>query len=221
VEIQAHRGNSPEALGRLLAGAPSSLEVDVGVTADGAVVVSHEVRATTVECPPSPLLGTTWRDLTAEQARALGRLTLDEVLARAGGTPVVVEAKSFPPHTVAPRDYAHALRPYLPRIALSSFDKRVLTHARRLHRGLDTTFLFEVPVRVATAAGTLGPRADLVTRDLVHATHSLGMRIVPWTVNDPREMHALVELGVDGIVTDEPALLAQVLRGTDRVAAAA
>jgi glycerophosphoryl diester phosphodiesterase len=38
------------------------------------------------------------------------------------------------------------------------------------------------------------------------------MRIVPWTVNDPREMHALLEVGVDGIVTDEPALLREVLR---------
>jgi glycerophosphoryl diester phosphodiesterase len=177
------------------------------VTADGAVVVSHEVRATTVECLPSPLLGKPWNELSAADAWALGRLTLDVALAVAGATPVMVEAKSFPPHTAAPREFARALQPYLPRIALSSFDKRVLTHARRLHRPLETTFLFEVPVRVATAARTLGPRADLVTRDLVHAAHALGMRIVPWTVNDPHEMHALIEVGVDGIVTDEPALL--------------
>ena len=218
-EIQAHRGTSADALCSLLAAGPSSVEIDVCATGDGAVVVSHEIRATTIECRQSPLLGMPWRDLTGAQARELGRLTLDEALALTNGTPAVVEVKSFQPHTVSPREFADALEPYLPSISLSSFDKRVLTHARRRHRALETTFLFEVPVRVATAAQTLGPRADLVTRDLVHAAHSLGMRVVPWTVNDPREMHALVELGVDGIVTDEPDVLRAVV--SPRVAAAA
>ena len=206
-EVQAHRGNSPDALRTFLRDRPTSIEIDVGVTADGAVVMSHEVRATTVECPASPLLGTRWRDLTADAVRDLGRATLDEALPLVGDTPVLVEVKSYAPHTVGPKDFARALRPYLSRVGVSSFDKRVLSHARRLHRPLETTFLFEQPVRVATAAKTLGPRSDLVTRDLVHAAHALGMRIVPWTVNDPREMHALIELGVDGIVSDDPALL--------------
>jgi glycerophosphoryl diester phosphodiesterase len=211
-EIQAHRANTAGALRAHRAVGPSSLELDAGVLADGAVVVSHEVRATTLECPASQLLGTPWRELTTHDAHDLCRLTLDAALALAGGTPVVVEAKSFPPHTVEPRVFVDALEPYLDRVALASFDKRVLTHARRRRRALETTFLFETPVRVATAARTLGPRADLVTRDLVHAAHSLGMRVVPWTVNDPREMQALVDLGVDGLVTDEPGLLHDVLR---------
>src|SRR3954469_11639501 len=104
VEIQAHRGNSEVALRSLLAAAPTSIEIDVGVTADGAVVASHEVRATTVECLPSPLVGKPWRELATADARALGRLTLDEALAAAGSMPVIVEAKSFPPHTAAPRE---------------------------------------------------------------------------------------------------------------------
>jgi glycerophosphoryl diester phosphodiesterase len=218
-EIQAHRANSALALRGHRLALPSSLEVDVGVLADGAVVVGHEVRATTLECPPSSRLGLPWRDQTSREARLLGRLTLDRALELAGDVPVVVEAKSSEPFTVGPREFVDALEPYLPRISLGSFDKRILTQARRRHRALETTFLFEVPVRAATAARTLGPRADLVTRDLVHAAHSLGMRVVPWTVNDPREMHALIELGVDGIVTDAPALLHGVLATGVAVAA--
>src|SRR4051794_18513309 len=84
LEIQAHRGNSELALRSLLAASPTSIEIDVCVTADGAVVVSHEVRATTVECLPSPLLGRPWRGLSASDPRALRRLTLDEALAAAG-----------------------------------------------------------------------------------------------------------------------------------------
>jgi glycerophosphoryl diester phosphodiesterase len=210
VEIQAHRANSPHTIRSLVSSSPSSLEIDVGVLGDGAVVVSHEVRATAGECRRSPLLGTPWRALSASQARELGRLTLDQALGRAHGVPVVVEAKSFAPHTVSSREFVDALEPYLPRISLASFDERLLAHARR-RRTLQTTILFEEPLRAATAARTLGPRADLVTRDLVEAGHRLGMRIVPWTVNDPRHMRALADLGVDGIVTDQPALLRDVL----------
>jgi glycerophosphoryl diester phosphodiesterase len=64
---------------------------------------------------------------------------------------------------------------------------------------------------VTAGPTTLGPRADLVTRELVDAAHARGMRVVPWTVNDERDMRALIGLGVDGIGTDEPALLRSVL----------
>jgi glycerophosphoryl diester phosphodiesterase len=211
-EVQAHRANSAAAIEAYLDVAPDSLELDVGVLADGAVVVSHEVRATELECAPgSPLLGTLWRELTAEDARRLGRLTLDDALAIAAGTPLVVEAKVYPPETVSPGTFAAALEPYLDRISLISFDQEVLAHARRRRPELGTTFLFDEPVPVGAGTTTLGPRADLVTRELVDGAHAIGMRVVPWTVNDEREMRALIELGVDGIGTDEPALLRSLL----------
>ena len=34
-----------------------------------------------------------------------------------------------------------------------------------------------------------------------------------WTIDDPAEMRALIDLGVDGIMTDEPAMLAELVRG--------
>jgi glycerophosphoryl diester phosphodiesterase len=211
-EVQAHRANSAAAIEAYLPLAPDSLELDVGVLADRAIVVSHEPRVSTLECPAdSALLGTLWRELTAENARALGRLTLDDALAIAAGTPLVVEAKVHPPETVCPLEFADALGPYLDRISLISFDEVVLAHARRRRRTLATTFLFDEPISVSAGPATLGPRFDLVTRELVDAAHALGMRVVPWTVNDERDMRALIELGVDGIGTDEPALLRSVL----------
>ena len=60
-------------------------------------------------------------------------------------------------------------------------------------------------------AAWLSP-ADAMTRpDLVAAAHREGLRTVVWTVNDPARMAELVELQVDGIVTDRPDLLRQVL----------
>jgi len=188
-EIQAHRGNDELTLSRLLAACPSSVELDVGL-ANGELVVAHD----------------------ADLADATG-LVLADALAVTRGVSVVVEAKCFPPATPSPRAFARALQPYLDEIALCSFEERVLVEAQRLCPELETTFLFERPLRLETSAATIGPRWDLVTAELVDGAHARGLRIVPWTVNDADEMAALIELGVDGLVTDDPALARAVLRG--------
>lgn len=193
-EIQAHRGNDRLTLRRLLAASPSSVELDVGVS-NGEVVVAHDV----------------------DLADASG-LTVERALAAAGKTRIVLEAKCLPPTTPSPRAFARALRPYLDRVAVSAFDERVLDEVSRF-RAVETTLLFTRPLRVATAARTIGPRHDLVSRDLVAAAHALGLRVVPWTVNDVRRMAQLIDLGVDGFATDEPALAREVTLACHAVAA--
>ena len=45
-----------------------------------------------------------------------------------------------------------------------------------------------------------------MTRELIAGAHGVGARVVPWTVNDVQTMAELIDLGVDGLVTDQPAL---------------
>ena len=51
----------------------------------------------------------------------------------------------------------------------------------------------------------------IVTRGLVRAAHRSGFRVDVWTIDDEADMHRLLELGVDGIMTDRPDILTRVL----------
>lgn len=52
----------------------------------------------------------------------------------------------------------------------------------------------------------------IVTPDFVAAAHDLGTEVHVWTINSPTDMHALLDLDVDGIMTDVPAIAMKVLR---------
>lgn len=55
-----------------------------------------------------------------------------------------------------------------------------------------------------------------VTRTMVRDAHRAGLDVVPWTVDDPATMRHLVRLGVDGLITDYPDRLRDVLRREHR-----
>lgn len=53
----------------------------------------------------------------------------------------------------------------------------------------------------------------LVTEQTVAAAHRLGLEIHVWTINDPHEMSRLLDLGVDGVISDFPGRLLEVVKG--------
>lgn len=59
-------------------------------------------------------------------------------------------------------------------------------------------------------------RLPIHSASLVRRAHRLGVRVVVWTVDDPDQMHQLLDMGVDGIITDRPDVLRSVMinRGT-------
>lgn len=69
----------------------------------------------------------------------------------------------------------------------------------------------------AAHADVYSPGFRLVTREALEALHRAGVPVVPWTVNEPADMERLLALGIgalrgDGIITDHPDRLIQVLR---------
>jgi len=58
---------------------------------------------------------------------------------------------------------------------------------------------------------------DTVVVDVrfVERAHEAGLAVHVWTIDDPAEMEELLDLDVDGIMTDRPSVLADVLRRRD------
>lgn len=79
--------------------------------------------------------------------------------------------------------------------------------------GLDIKDYQGNPVKAAHAIGAdiISPYYTEISKQDVDEAHSLGMKVVPWTVNNEKDMNMLLDMGVDGVISDKPWLLKQVL----------
>lgn len=110
----------------------------------------------------------------------------------------------------------------VPRSVVLSFSPSVLKRVRQLDPLVVTGFLFSdrLTTAVATAvdagARQLLPRTNHVTRELVTEAHAHDLRVVAWTANTSDEMQKLISAGVDGIITNYPDRLVELLRETPK-----
>ena len=66
---------------------------------------------------------------------------------------------------------------------------------------------------VKAAGGAVwSPNAGALTPELVREAKALGLKVIPWTVNEPADMARLIEAGVDGLITDYPDRLRAVMQ---------
>ena len=79
--------------------------------------------------------------------------------------------------------------------------------------GLDPARFGNSVVRLvkATGAATWGPDYQDLSAQRIAEAHALGLRVVPWTVNATVDMERLLAFGVDGMTTDRPDVLRELL----------
>jgi glycerophosphoryl diester phosphodiesterase len=128
--------------------------------------------------------------------------TLAHLLRSYGRTDDVIVASFHDRATEAFRALAPEIPTSAGRGAVKAF---TLAHwaRRRPDPAIARHVALQVPARVAGKA--------LVSRRYIEAAHRLGLAVHVWTVDDAAEMERLVGLGVDGVISDRPSLLASVL----------
>jgi glycerophosphoryl diester phosphodiesterase len=110
-------------------------------------------------------------------------------------------------------------RGLLERVVIQSFDHRPLAAVKARAPKVKVAMLlsdnFPNPVAIARdlKAAIISPHHEWMTRDAVAALHAAGVKVVPWTANDEAAWARLVDMGVDGIITDDPAALIAYLKG--------
>jgi len=99
------------------------------------------------------------------------------------------------------------------RVYIQSFDHGSIVDVSRIDPMIVTAALNGVPDRIVqeTKASIWSPNHTRVNPANVQAAHDRGLLVVPWTVNDAARMRTLIDWGVDGIITDYPDVLKNIL----------
>ena len=269
VELIGHRGaralfaeNTLAGFQATLAAGIRSFEIDVGMTRDGVVVVSHD-PCLSPDLTRRP--GGRWLDATgpalhrldfaALQTFDVGRIrpgsrtaarfprqrpvdgattpTLEDVLRLHSRAHWTIEIKTDPNRprlTARPEAIAEAVAEIADRtgtarrIIVQSFDWRGPSHLRRLRPDLAYAWLTCRRTRawrggqaalpgtvVEQGGGTWAPHHSELTQPLLARAKRAGLRVVPWTVNQPDAIARLARWGVDGLITDDPLVARAVL----------
>jgi glycerophosphoryl diester phosphodiesterase len=230
----AHRGGAADGLEntehqfrRAVEAGYRYLETDVHTTADGRLVAFHDATLDRVTDGAGRIADLPWKDVS--QARVAGREPVplfEELLETFPQVRWNVDLKA-----------ESSLHPFLAlmertrawdRVCAGSFSEARVVRAQRLAgprlatsygtRGVLNLRLrsWGVPAALrASAVAAQVPEAQsgiqVVDHRFVRAAHARGLQVHVWTVNDPDRMHRLLDLGVDGIMTDHIDTLRKVM----------
>lgn len=206
------------------------LETDVRLSADGVVVVAHDATTDRLLGRPGRIADLPWRQLAVRSDDGTPLIPrLDDVLTTWPLMNLNIDAKSA--EVVGPLAEVINRHDARSRICVTSFADGRIARLRSLLGPGTVSGVGRVGVGLLRAASYAGRRGMLlrvpgncvqvpvavrgqvlVDARFVELVHSLGKQIHVWTINDPDDMARLLDLGVDGIMTDQPALLRDVMR---------
>jgi glycerophosphoryl diester phosphodiesterase len=210
------------------------LELDVHVSADGRLVVFHDDRLDRLTDGQGKVWERTWDELRSLDAaynfkpdeghplrgRAITMPLLEDLLQTFPDALLNIDLKQAGiEETVVAEVFRHQAED---RVLIGSFRDWRIREFRELTQGRVAVSAGPREVARAVTACRIGrpirgvadalqvPRR-IVSRRLVDSAHIAGKQIHVWTVNDPAQMKQLLAMGVDGIITDRPDLLNEVV----------
>lgn len=222
------------------------VEVDVQMTRDEELVIVHDTtlrRTTDVQMRFPDRAPWNVRDFTLAEIRTLDagswydtryastkvptlQDVLDTLRGRAGLLLEVKAPELYPgmaAAVVAKLDSAGWLRsaPAAPRLVVQSFDWTFMRTFHHLAPGVPVGLLGGSPARsqlaqLSTWADQLNVHHLRVSSRFVEQVHRHGMTTWPYTVNNPKRMRTLLDLGVDGVITNHPDVVTDVERRRTR-----
>ncbi|MGC5030892.1 glycerophosphodiester phosphodiesterase [Micromonospora sp. DT229] len=239
----AHRGgaadgdeNTAAAFARAIALGYRYVETDVQATADGVAVVFHDATLRRVTGRPGRVSDLRWADLASVRVGGAAVVPrLDEVLTAWPQVRFNIDVKSD--RAVTPTVDALTRTGAGDRVLLASFSDTRLHRLRALTgeqvatslgaRGvarlrwasLTGRRLRLPPSVVAAQVPVRYGRLPVADRRFLRTAHRLGLQVHVWTIDEPAEMHELLDLGVDGIMTDHVGVLRDVYRSRGHWAA--
>ena len=230
----AHRGGAAQGLEntaaqfrRAVAAGYRYIETDVHATADGKLVAFHDATLDRVTDGTGRIADLPWEEV--RHARVAGSEPVplfEEVLEEFPDVRWNVDVKAEP--ALAPLLGLMERTNTWDRICVGSFSEARVVRAQRLAgprlatsygtRGVLGLRLrsWGIPAAVRrTAIAAQVPESQsgipVVDHRFVRTAHALGLQVHVWTINEPDRMHRLLDLGVDGIMTDHIDTLRKVL----------
>jgi len=197
--------NTLAAFDYAMANGCDGFEFDVRYTHDRRSVLCHDPKLRRKEVAATAYAG-------LERRRGYNLPCLEDVLARFAATAWLdIELKA----TGNEEAIVAALRAHPPQrgYVVSSFLPDLLLRLHELDRSLPLGYVCkhpqDAPLWTELPITCFIPHHTLVARRLVDEVHSRGLRLLTWTVNAERDLRRLAGWGVDGLISDDPRLLAE------------
>lgn len=164
------------------------------------------------------------------RGQGIGIPTLEDVLLAFPDTPLSIEAKQSDPPLVEELAAMVVAFDRVDSVMLTAFEDATIAaiqeelpeiatnHGENATRCVVFQHLLQAGWGACPGADllTVPPESaglTVITEELLSSAHSAGVPVLAWTIDDPDEMRRLIELGVDGIMTDRPDVLREVLGG--------
>ncbi len=230
--VIAHRGDTTAATENTLPAFEAALkrgvdgiECDLQLTEDGRVIVFHDWDLTRLGHRNLKIGETSWQELRSiPLVNGAPIPTLEELLDLAGGRTLVnLELKTlFYFKSDLEKRVLEILKkfPQKSSLLLSSFNPFALWRIKRMAPEFLRGYLFEdKPWPHHSLSPFVSPFSinapfSHTRHTLVERAHKAGRKFFVWTVNDENDMKKAIAMGVDGIMTDRPHQLLNLLKGS-------